>query len=79
MKRRYQIIITLMAISLFGIILVQVFWIRHAIKAEEAKFNKSVYNALNDGISRMERDKMFRFMDHKIKLPAPPPAPTAEF
>lgn len=77
MRRRYQIIIILMAISLFGIILVQVFWIRNAIKAEEARFDKAVYNALTSGILKLERENMFVYMDHKIELPPPPP--TANF
>lgn len=62
-----------MAISLFGIIIVQVLWIRHAIKSEEAQFDKSVYSALNAGIAQLEKRKMFRFMDTKMNLPAPSP------
>jgi len=61
-----------MAISLFGIIVVQVLWVRHAIKAEEAQFDKSVYNALNAGISQLEKEEMFYFMDTRIDLPPPP-------
>jgi len=72
MKNRYNIIILLMAISLFGIIVVQVLWIRHAIKAEEAQFDKSVYSALNEGISQLEKEEMFYFMDTRIDLPPPP-------
>lgn len=67
-----------MAISLFGIILVQALWIRHAIKAEEARFDNSVFNALAAGISKIERENMFVFMDRKIELPSPPP-PIANF
>ncbi len=71
MKLRFHIIIILMAISLFGIIVVQVLWIRHAIEAEEAQFDKSVYNALSTGISQLEKEDMFYFMDTKMRLPAP--------
>lgn len=62
-----------MAISLFGIILIQLLWIRHAIKAEEARFDKAVFNALSSGISKLERENMYVFMNHKIDLPPPPP------
>jgi len=75
MKLRFQIIILLMAVSLAGIILVQVFWIRHAIKAEEARFDKTVYNALTTGVSMLERKDMYVFMDKKLELPPLPPAP----
>ena len=62
-----------MIISLFGIILIQVLWIRNAIKTEEAQFDKNVYNALTSGISRLEKENMFLFMDRNIELPPPPP------
>ena len=71
MKLRFRIIIFLMAISLFGIVVIQVLWIRHAIKAEEAQFNTSVYSALTQGISQLEKKEMFYFMDAKMRLPDP--------
>lgn len=71
MKLRFRIIISLMAISLAGILLVQVLWVRHAIKAEEAQFDKSVYNALATGISQLQKENMYYFMDAKMALPAP--------
>lgn len=73
MKTRFRIIILLMAISLFGIIIVQILWIRHAIKAEEAQFDKSVYSALTSGISQLEKEDMFYFMDARMRLPDPSP------
>jgi len=75
MKNRFRTILILMTISLFGIIAVQVMWIRHAIKAEEAQFDKSVYSALTAGISQLEKNEMFYFMNTRINLP--PPAPFA--
>jgi signal transduction histidine kinase len=62
-----------MAVSLFGIILVQALWIRRAIKAEEARFDKNVYSALSAGVSMLERENIFMFMDRNIELPPPPP------
>ena len=60
-----------MVISLFGIILVQVLWIRSAIKAEEERFDKAVYNAMNSGIANLRHQDIFYFMNRKIELPAP--------
>jgi len=74
MKNRFQIIIILMAISLFGIILIQTLWIRKTIQAEEARFDKAVFNSLNNTISGLERRQIFHFIDDKIDLPVPPPA-----
>ncbi len=61
-----------MIISLFGIILVQVMWIRSAIKAEEERFDKAVYNAMITGVSNLRHEDLFYFMDRKIELPEPP-------
>ncbi|MEJ2594910.1 MAG: hypothetical protein P8100_07235, partial [bacterium] len=72
MKTRFRLIILLMALSLSGIILVQVLWIRHAIHAEEAQFDKAVYSALRAGINRFQREEMHYFMDARIDLPPPP-------
>ena len=71
MKLRFRIIIIFMAISLFGIIAVQVLWVRHAVEAEEAQFDKAVYNALSTGISHLGKEDVFYFMDTKMRLPAP--------
>ncbi len=64
-----------MSVSLFGIILIQALWISHAKKAEEARFDKAVYEAMNLGIRHLERDEMFYFLDAKIDLPEPPDLP----
>jgi len=75
MKNRFRLIIILMSVSLFGIILIQALWIGHAKKAEEARFDKAVYEAMSTGIRHLERDEMFYFLDTKIDLPAPPTLP----
>lgn len=73
MKNRFKLVIILMAISLFGIIFIQTLWIRKTIQAEEAKFDKAVFNSLNNTISGLERGQIFHFIDKKIDLPFPPP------
>jgi two-component system phosphate regulon sensor histidine kinase PhoR len=73
MKRRFQIIILLMIVSLFGIILIQVLWIRSAIQAEEERFDKAVFNAMSAGVSNLKQKDLFYFIDRKIDLPRPAP------
>ena len=60
-----------MSISLLGIIFVQGLWISHAVKIEQAAFDKSVYDALKRGIDNVRSNEMFMFMNERIDLPAP--------
>lgn len=68
-----------MAISLLGIILIQALWIRKTIQAEEARFDKAVFNSLNNTISGLERRQIFHFIDRKIDLPVPPIAKPSNY
>jgi two-component system phosphate regulon sensor histidine kinase PhoR len=61
-----------MTVSLIGIISVQALWINHAIKTEQASFDKIVYEALKQGVKNVESDEMFMFMNERIELPEPP-------
>lgn len=61
-----------MSLSLIGIIFVQALWINHAIKTEQATFDKIVYDALKQGVRNVESDEMFMFMNDRIELPEPP-------
>ena len=72
MKGRFKLIIILMAISLFGIILIQTLWIRKTIQAEGERFDKAVYNSLANTVSGLERRQIYHFIDRKIDLPMPP-------
>ena len=72
MKPRYRIILTLMSISLIGIIAVQFLWIDYAIKKEKSVFDKMVYDALKSVSGKLENEEVFVFMNHKIDLPPPP-------
>lgn len=71
MRRRYKIIILFMLLSLSGIILIQALWITSAIKAEEERFDKAVYSAMNTGVANLIRQDLFYFIDRKIDLPRP--------
>jgi len=79
MKRRFSIIIFLMTTSLLGIIIIQVLWVRHAVKVEGARFDQLVFKALNDGILQLQQKGIFYFMDQKLDLPPPPPDLTDSF
>lgn len=53
-KRLFIFVIILMGISLAGIILLQLFWIRNAISIREEHFNKSVNLALRETAEKLE-------------------------
>jgi two-component system phosphate regulon sensor histidine kinase PhoR len=52
--RRIQLIIGLMALSLAGIICLQIYWIGWNIRLNEEQFDKNVYAALNRVASRLQ-------------------------
>ncbi len=71
MKKRFQIILFLMIISLFGLILIQGLWIKYAIETEKARFDVFVYDAMKKALSKVERKNVYDFIDKKIELPQP--------
>jgi len=72
MKNRYRIILFLMTIGLTGIIIVQTFWIRHALRAESARFDQTVYAALNRAVTKLEKEETFFYLNNELDLPRPP-------
>jgi two-component system, OmpR family, phosphate regulon sensor histidine kinase PhoR len=54
-KRIIYIIVILMSFSLVGLVSLQSYWIRNAITVEEANFRKSVNDAMNDVIQKLEK------------------------
>ncbi|MCD4774337.1 MAG: HAMP domain-containing histidine kinase [Bacteroidales bacterium] len=53
-KKRTAVLIILMSISLIGIILVQLFWIRNAIDVKEKQFDQNVNKALSNIVGKLE-------------------------
>jgi hypothetical protein len=53
-KKVLYIIIAFICISLAGIVAVQYFWIYNAIQVKEAQFNRSVIEALNVVVNKLE-------------------------
>ena len=56
-KRLLTGVILLMTISLIGIIMVQLFWIKNAFEVKEQQFDRSVNEALLKAVERIEMDE----------------------
>jgi two-component system phosphate regulon sensor histidine kinase PhoR len=65
-KRIITGIILLMSISLIGIILVQLFWIKNAFEVKEEQFDRSVNEALLSAIDHMETDEQVFYISNKM-------------
>lgn len=61
-KHKFTGIIILMALSLMGIISVQIFWMNKAISIKEEQFNQQVNQALARASHRIERNQNAYFM-----------------
>lgn len=61
--------ILLLGISLTGIILIQLFWIRNAIKVKEELFSNSVSKALQATASALEIKDNYKMISNKLKNP----------
>jgi len=73
LKRRFNLIVLLMSVSLLGIIFIQTLWVRHAFQLEASRFDKSAYEAILESINQWGRFDRFSFIDQKLDLPPPPP------
>ena len=60
-----------MIISLFGLIFIQWLWIKYAIETEKARFDLLVYESMKSALAKVERKKVYDFIDEKIELPKP--------
>ncbi|MGE5424234.1 MAG: sensor histidine kinase [Syntrophothermus sp.] len=61
-KRLLPVIITLICLSLLGIIAVQFFWIRNAIKVKEEQFNRSINDAMTLALKKLETREDILYM-----------------
>lgn len=67
MKRNFiSILITLMVISLTGIIFVQLFWIKNAIDVRKAEYEENVRKSLEQIINKVERKHQLMFLSENI-------------
>jgi len=66
-QRNLYLVITLICISLAGIIAVQFLWINNAIRVKEELFNRSVNDALTSVVNRIETSENIRFIAQNRK------------
>ncbi len=65
-RKILSIIIGLICLSLVGIISVQYFWIRNAIKVKEAQFDRSVNDALGNAVNKLETREDIAFLRSNV-------------
>lgn len=77
-------LLTLMGISIVGIIIVQLVWMNNAIRVKNELFDRSVNEALTGATNRLETMQDFRIINHfafndsnhwPAAVPGPPPPP----
>ena len=65
-EKSLKIIISLMTISVAGLIAIQFYWINKAIKLEEEKFNKNVGLALSEVVNLVEKKETAKILISEI-------------
>jgi len=60
-KKRFIILITMMVLSLAGIIWVQIFWIRKAVSIRNENFNRAVFSGLEEAANAIESNRQMSF------------------
>lgn len=84
MKKKWvAILIVFGSMALIGIILVQLLWIRNAIRVSEDQFDRTVSETLNKVADKLEKKEAMVYLNQKMKLrldtfitnycPPPPP------
>lgn len=79
-------LITLMGISIVGIIIIQLVWMNNAIRVKNELFDRSVNEALTSTTNRLETTQDFRLINHFafdtvhfVGVPPAPPVPPNSF
>ena len=65
-EKSLKIIITLISVTVLGLILIQFYWIRNAIKLEQENFNKNVGLALTDAIKNISDNETINILINTI-------------
>ncbi len=71
-------LIVLMSISLVGIILVQLFWIRNAIEIKEKQFDRDVTSSMTNIVDRLQTNDAVMFISSSMKDQGKPVVQTLE-
>jgi two-component system phosphate regulon sensor histidine kinase PhoR len=86
-KKIIAILITIMGISILGIVIIQLVWMKNAIQVKNELFDRSVSEALTTTTNRLETMQDFRLINHfsfnndtihfrgNLFPPPPPPPP----
>lgn len=84
-KRIITGLVFLMGISLLGIVAVQFYWFHNSVNVRNELFDRSVNEAMNKAVRRLETSHDYRFINHfvygdstrrqTIAFPPPPPGP----
>ena len=85
-KKIFVLLVSLMGISILGVVIVQLIWMNNAIRVRNELFDRSVNEALGSATARLENMQDFRMMSHFTLddsthradfevFPPPPPEP----
>jgi len=65
-KKQLTFIIGLMSLALFGIIIVQIYWITLSFKIKEEQFNQSVYSVMNAVSDKVQTKQNIHIIEEEI-------------
>ena len=64
-KKKIWVVIILMSIALAGVIIVQIYWIESSIQVRHEQFERSVNEAMNCVVSKLETQEAFSVIDQQ--------------
>ncbi|MGB7394584.1 MAG: two-component sensor histidine kinase, partial [Pricia sp.] len=67
-KRLFVLLVVLMSLSLIGIILVQVFWIKQSVEDKEEQFSTTVSEVLNTVSEKIEERERKDYFERYINI-----------
>jgi len=65
-EKKLKIIIGLMSVALFGLIVVQIYWIKNAIELEEKLFDYNVNDAMQSVVKKISQHESAEYVVHKL-------------
>jgi two-component system phosphate regulon sensor histidine kinase PhoR len=65
-KKKFAGLITMMLLSIFGIIWVQIVWIKNAVNIRNESFNNAVYISLNNAANTIESARKLNFFNNFV-------------
>lgn len=72
-ERRIKIIVSIVALSVVGLIAIQIFWLINVIKIEEERFDRKVNDALRGVAEKIDREEAAQGVIRKIEHLSRPP------